>query len=62
MEKIIGLGRLGCSIAEQLTAYPEYRVYKISSEIEERGSLSIGKHNDIKEYEENLTQVRLKFT
>lgn len=54
MEKIIGLGRLGCSIAEQLTAYPEYRVYKISSEIEERGSLSIGKHNDIKEYEENL--------
>jgi hypothetical protein len=54
LEKIIGLGRFGCSVAEQLTAYPEYRVYKIDSEIEERGSLSIGKHNDIKEYEEKI--------
>ena len=51
MDKVVGLGRFGCLIAEQLTSYPEYRVYKIDSDITERGSLSIGKHADMEEYE-----------
>ena len=32
MDKVVGLGRFGCLIAEQLTSYPEYRVYKIDSD------------------------------
>ncbi len=54
MDKVIGLGKFGCSIAEQLTSYPEYRVYKIDSQISERGSLSIGIHNSMEEYENNI--------
>lgn len=54
MDKVIGLGKLGCAIAEQLTAYPEYRIYKIDSEIAERGSLSIGLFDDMEEYEKKI--------
>ena len=54
MDKVIGLGKLGCAIAEELTAYPEYRIYKIDSDIDERGSLSIGHHQDMAAYESEL--------
>jgi hypothetical protein len=54
LDKVIGLGKLGCAIAEQLTAYPEYRIYKIDSEIAERGSLSIGLFDDMEEYEKKI--------
>ena len=54
MDKILGLGSFGCAVAEQLTMYPEYRVYKIDSEISERGSLSIGSWENMQEYEDNL--------
>ncbi len=54
MDKVIGLGRLGCSIAEELTMYPEYRIYKIDSSIEERGSLSIGSYDSIELYEQKI--------
>ena len=47
MDKVIGLGKLGCAIAEELTAYPEYRIYKIDGDIDERGSLSIGEYGDM---------------
>jgi hypothetical protein len=56
LDKVIGLGKLGCAIAEHLTSYPEYRVYKIDSEIKERGSLSIGEHSGHDDYEYNLDQ------
>ena len=52
MDKVIGLGKLGCAIAEELTAYPEYRIYKIDSSIDERGSLSIGDFGDMISYEQ----------
>ena len=54
MDKVIGLGKLGCAIAEELTAYPEYRIYKIDSDTEERGSLSIGVFGDMQAFEQNL--------
>mgnify|MGYP003149716798 CR=1 FL=1 len=57
MDKIIGLGKLGCAVAEELTAYPEYRIYKIDAEIEERGSLSIGTQKDMEAYEVNFDTV-----
>jgi len=56
LDKVIGLGKLGCAIAEHLTSYPEYRVYKIDSEIKERGSLSIGEYSGHDDYEYNLDQ------
>lgn len=45
---------MGCAIAEEFTAYPEYRVYKIDSDTDERASLSIGKNSGMEEYEKNL--------
>jgi hypothetical protein len=54
LDKVIGLGKLGCAIAEELTAYPEYRIYKIDGDIDERGSLSIGDHGDMASYEANV--------
>ena len=53
MHKIIGLGSTGCGIAEEFSAYPEYLIYKIGSEIEERGNLALEKQTDIQGYEEN---------
>ena len=54
MDKVIGLGRLGCAIAEELTAYPEYRIYKIDTDIQERGSLAIGDLGDMSDFEAGL--------
>ena len=54
MDKVIGLGKLGCAIAEELTSYPEYRIYKIDGNIDERGSLSIGVYEDMSEYESSV--------
>jgi hypothetical protein len=54
MDKIIGLGTLGCSIAEELSTHPEYRIYKIGSDIDERASLSIGQYGSIEEYEREV--------
>jgi hypothetical protein len=54
LDKVIGLGKLGCAIAEELTAYPEYRIYKIDGDIDERGSLSIGEYGDMASFEANV--------
>tara|TARA_Y100001963_G_C6682838_1_gene400703 strand:- start:118 stop:975 length:858 start_codon:yes stop_codon:yes gene_type:complete len=51
MDKIIGLGKLGCTIAEELATHPEYRIYKIEGSTSERASLSIGEHSDMESYE-----------
>jgi|10_taG_2_1085330.scaffolds.fasta_scaffold14113_3 hypothetical protein len=45
---------MGCAIAEEFSEHPEYRIYKIDSTIEERGSLSLGEFADMQEYEEEL--------
>ena len=54
MDKVVGIGDFGCALAEELTAYPEYRVYKINSEISERGSLAVGRHSDMQQYESSI--------
>lgn len=54
MDKVIGLGKLGCAIVDELTEYPEYRVYKIDGDIDERGSLSLGLSDDMEGYEKNF--------
>lgn len=54
MYKVIGLGKLGCAIAEELTTYPEYRVYKIDTQIDERASLSLERQLSMDLYEKNI--------
>tara|TARA_B100000214_G_scaffold309688_1_gene241352 strand:+ start:598 stop:1458 length:861 start_codon:yes stop_codon:yes gene_type:complete len=54
LDKVIGLGKLGCAIAEELTQYPEYRIYKIDAEIDERGSLALGTSQDMEGYERDF--------
>ncbi len=56
MDKVIGLGKLGCAITEELTAYPEYRIYKIDADIDQRGSLALGDHQTMDAFEENIDQ------
>lgn len=54
MDKVIGLGKIGCGIAEELTEHPEYRVYKIGSHLKERGDLVILEPSDIESCEEEI--------
>ena len=56
MDKVIGLGRLGCAVADELSAHPEYRIYKIAPEIDERASLSLGSFSSMDEYESRIDQ------
>lgn len=56
MDKVIGLGKTGCLIAEHLTEHPEYRIYKIDSKIGERGSLSLGEYPAMDAYEKMIDQ------
>jgi len=61
MDKIIGLGKLGCRIAEELSAHPEYRIYKIQQDSSERATLSIGLHENMEAYEKltDATEVEI---
>ena len=54
MEKVIGLGRVGCGIAEELTQYPEYKIYKIGANLDRRGNLVLDEQTDIQAYENNF--------
>lgn len=57
MDKIIGIGKVGCGIAEQFSEYPEYRVYKISDTLKEKGTLLIDKQTTIDDYEKNFEDL-----
>ena len=52
MDKVIGLGKIGCGIAEELTEHPEYRIYKIGSHLNGRGDLKVEEPDDIQECED----------
>jgi hypothetical protein len=54
MDKVIGLGEMGCRLADELSEHPEYRIYKIGTALKERGTLSIKPHVDMEEYEKNF--------
>ena len=54
MDKVVGLGKIGCGIAEELTEHPEYRVYKIGSHLTERGDLVVPEATDIESCESNI--------
>ena len=54
MEKIIGLGKIGCGIADEFSVYPEYKIYKIGANLERRGNLVLDEQVDIQAYERNF--------
>ena len=54
MDKIIGLGKIGCGIAEELTEHPEYRIYKIGSHLSERGDLVVPEPLSIESCEQDI--------
>ncbi len=59
MDKIIGLGKAGCALAEEFSAYPEYRIYKILEESKERGVLELGNFPSMDQYEDSLDEVEV---
>tara|TARA_R110000824_G_scaffold247780_2_gene436851 strand:+ start:1315 stop:2160 length:846 start_codon:yes stop_codon:yes gene_type:complete len=59
MDKIIGLGKTGCGIAEEFCAYPEYRIYKIGVGIPARGNLVLEEQEDIAAYEEAADAIEM---
>lgn len=59
MNKVIGLGKLGCAIADELAAYPEYRTYKINSSIED--GLSVGDYPGMAEYEASVDPEEVSY-
>ena len=54
MDKIIGLGKIGGGIAEELTEHPEYRIYKIGSHLSERGDLVVPEPLRIESCEQDI--------
>lgn len=61
MDKVIGLGKLGCAIAEELTSYPEYRTYKIAAAIDEKEGLSIGTLGTMADFEGQLNTQEVAY-
>jgi hypothetical protein len=59
--KVIGLGKVGCGIATEFEKYPEYRVYKIGTDLEARGNfhshLIIQEQDNIQSYENNFDAI-----
>ena len=61
MDKVIGIGATGCGVADEFVSYPEYRIYKINSNLESRGNfhshLSIRPQKNMQEYEEQFDAI-----
>lgn len=54
MDKIIGIGNVGCRIAEQFAEHPEYRIYRIGTGLLNRADLCIKECHNMQHYEEEL--------
>ena len=57
MDKILGIGKFGCAVADEFSEYPEYRVYKVDDTLTEKGTLSVEKHLNMDEYENNFEEL-----
>lgn len=55
--KVIGVGKVGCGIADQFKQYPEYKVFRISSDLSVKNSLYIQPEKNIEAYEKNFDDV-----
>ena len=50
---IIGLGSAGCGIADALSQYPQYKIYKIDVDIEGKRCYNVPKFDTAEEYEKH---------
>ena len=57
---VIGLGKLGCGIADQFKQYPEYKVFRMSSDLSVKNSFYIQAQDDIEKYEKNFDVVEAR--
>tara|TARA_A100001515_G_scaffold22706_1_gene17426 strand:+ start:914 stop:1798 length:885 start_codon:yes stop_codon:yes gene_type:complete len=55
--KVVGLGKTGCGIADQFRQYPEYEVFRISSDAAIDNDLYIQPEKNIEDYEKNFDAV-----
>tara|TARA_Y100000310_G_C20524098_1_gene735140 strand:- start:34 stop:900 length:867 start_codon:yes stop_codon:yes gene_type:complete len=62
MQTIIGLGKAGCNIADQFATYPQYKIYKIDTDLKkEPRCYSFPKYNHPEKYEENCPPLKRFF-
>lgn len=55
--KVVGLGKFGCGVADQFRQYPEYKVFRISSDLSIKNSFYIQPEKNIEEYENNFDDM-----
>ena len=58
---VIGLGQAGCNIADVLSAYPQYKTYKIDVGLEGKKCYDVKLQKGPEEYEENVPSMKTFF-
>ena len=58
---IIGLGKAGCAIADSLSEYPQYKIYKIDVSLEGTRCLSVQQQSGPEEYEAKAPSFKTFF-
>ena len=58
MQTVIGLGKAGCNIADQLSQYPQYQIKKIDVGLKKTKSTFGLKHQDSPELYESTTMPK----
>jgi hypothetical protein len=58
---VIGLGQAGCNIADILSAYPQYKTYKIDVGVEGTRCYDVKKQKGPEEYEKNVPSMKTFF-
>ena len=58
---VIGLGQAGCNIADMLSAYPQYKTYKIDVGIEGTRCYNVKRQKGPEEYEKNVPSMKTFF-
>lgn len=57
MINVVGLGSAGCNIADNLSGYPQYSIYKIDVGLKKgKGNYPITKRSSTEQYEEKFSQ------
>ena len=59
MQTIIGLGKVGCNIADKFATYPQYKTYKIDKGLEESDhSYNFPSYDSPEQYEEHCPNLK----
>ena len=58
---VIGLGQAGCNITDMLSAYPQYKTYKIDVGIEGTRCYDVKRQKGPEEYEKNVPSMKTFF-